>query len=168
MHNFYNLNPDQNKKASDSINTVTLDVNVPLDNPNFHELFNTYCNNPDIEMQNKLGAYLNTINYLICILPDSVEDSHSTPHTLTIKKDDNLSFLISSTKEREVYLPIFTDSSQIPLWYTDPVYTLSVPAVWLWKFVLSQKNYQGVVINPGSIEWSITLEHIQSLLDDLN
>ena len=81
---------------------------------------------------------------------------------------EDLNLLISTTEDREVYLPVFTDNNELQRWSTEPVFTLSVPATWLWQFTLSQKNFTGIVFNPGSIGWNISLEHIQSLLDDIN
>lgn len=164
MYNFYNLNP--NLSSPEISDHVTLDINLPLSNTTFYELFNTYTAHPTEDNQDKLGNYLNTINYLIGFFPNDDLDKNSTE--ITINKYDDLHLLICSTPEREVYLPAFTSTSELHNWCKEPINTLSVPAVWLWKFILSQNNFTGIVINPASIGWTINTEHIRSLLDDIN
>lgn len=164
MYNFYNLNP--NFSSSESSDDVTLDINLPLHNDTFYELFSTYTINPTEENQYKLGNYLNTINYLIGFFPNN--NSNQDKSQITIKKYDDLHLLICSTTEREVYLPAFTATSELQNWCKEPINTISVPAAWLWKFILSQNNFTGIVINPGSIGWTINCDHIRSLLDDIN
>ena len=41
MYNFYNLNP--NHSSPETSNHVTLDINLPLHNDTFYELFNIYA-----------------------------------------------------------------------------------------------------------------------------
>ncbi len=166
MYNFYNLNHDQ--LQSENANYAVVDVNVPLDNIDFYQLFETYMNDPSEANQDQLGLYLNKINYLIGFFPNSKDEYTPEQTTLTIKSQDDLNLLICSNEDREVFLPCFISTKELRAWCKEPVYTLSVPAAWLWKFVLSQNNYKGIIFNPGSIGWSITLEHIQSLLDDIN
>lgn len=163
MYNFYNLNP--NHSSPETSNHVTLDINLPLHNDTFYELFNIYAEHPTEENQDKLGSYLNTINYLIGFFPSDNSAENSTQ--ITISKYDDLHLLICSTKEREVYLPAFTTTTELQNWCTESINTISVPAEWLWKFVLSQNNFAGIVINPGSIGWTINYDHIRSLLDDI-
>lgn len=164
MYNFYNLNP--NHSSPEISNHVTLDINLPLHNDTFYELFDTYAFQPTEENQDKLGHYLNTINYLIGFFPNDNSDKNSAQ--ITINKYDDLHLLICSTKEREVYLPAFTNTTELQNWCKESINTISVPAEWLWKFVLSQNNFTGIVINPGSIGWTINCDHIRSLLDDID
>lgn len=163
MYNFYNLNP--NLSSSETTDYVILDINLPLHNDTFYQLFNTYTANPSEENQDKLGHYLNTINYLIGFFPNDTSNEYETQ--ISIKKEDDLHLLICSTQEREVYLPVFTATTELENWSKDTIHTLSVPAAWLWRFVLSQNNFTGIVINPGSIGWTINYDHIRSLLEDL-
>ena len=163
MYNFYNLNP--NHLSPESSNQVTVDINLPLHNDMFYELFNTYTSNPTVENQDKLGNYLNTIQYLIGFFPNDDSDVNTTQLTLT--KNIGLNLLICSTPERDVYLPTFTSTAELRKWSNESINTLSVPAMWLWKFVLSQNNFTGIVFNPGSIGWTINYEHIRSLLEDI-
>lgn len=167
MHNFYNLNPNHQTLSGELSNSISLDLNVPLNNTKFYQLFDEYYANPNENTQNSLGMYLNQMNYLVGIIPEETAPSEFASSQITIKKGDALKFLICSNDEREVFLPVFTDDSEIKNWYNEPINTLSVPAAWLWKFVLSQKNYAGVIINPNGIAWSINLEHIESLLNDI-
>lgn len=164
MYNFYNLNP--NFSSNQPPDYVTLDINSPLHNNTFYELFNTYTANPTEENQDKLGNYLNTINYLIGFFTN--ENSTQNETQIIVKKYDDLNLLICSTAEREVYLPAFTATTELKNWCKEPIHTISVPAAWLWKFILSQNNFTGIVINPGSIGWTISCDHIRSLLDDIN
>lgn len=164
MYNFYNLNP--NLSSPETSDHITLDINLPLHNDTFYELFNTYTSDPTEENQDKLGSYLNTINYLIGFFPN--DESNKAANQLVISKYDDLNLLICSTQEREVYLPAFTSTTELQSWCKESINTISVPAAWLWKFVLSQNNFIGIVINPGSIGWTINYDHIRSLLDDIN
>lgn len=166
MYNFYNLNP--NLHTSSSHNSVTVEVNTPLTNETFYQLFKQYYNHASEENENLLGAHLNEINYIIGIIPNDNTQDSTQIHELTIRSMDDLNLLICTTEEREVFLPVFTDTRELKHWNTEPIITLSVPARWLWQFVLRQKNFSGVVFNPGSIGWDISLEHIASLLEDLN
>lgn len=166
MYNFYTLNNTEDSSSQSNAN-ISLDINEPLINDTFYSLFEAYYRNPSEETENKLGAHINAIDYLIGILPDDNNKKNISSTQLTISKMDDLHFLISTTEDREVFLPAFTDSNELMKWYTEPVITLKVPAAWLWHFVLNQKNFSGIVFNPGTIGWDITLEHIQSLLDDL-
>ena len=163
MYNFYNLNP--NHLPSETSSPVTLDIISDLHNDAFYELFNAYTANPNVENQDKLGSHLNAINYLIGFFPDNNMDIDTKQ--FTFHKNTNLNLLICSTSNREVYLPCFTTASELTTWCKEPINTLSVPAVWLWKFVLSQSNFDGIVINPSSIGWTINCEHIKSLLEDI-
>lgn len=167
MYNFYNLNPQENHSSNDSTG-ITLEVNTPLNNDKFYQLFEDYYyDSASEEKQDLLAQHLNTINYLIGFYSNDPSVDPTTLSSVTIHKMDDLNLLISTTDEREVYLPVFTDVNELNRWTSEPVFTLSVPAKWLWKFTLSQKNFVGIVFNPGSIGWNISLEHIHSLLEDL-
>ena len=131
-------------------------------------MFTTYYRNSTEENEDALGAHINAIDYLIAILPDNPSVNCSNEKTITVTEMDDLNFLICTTKDREIFLPAFTDSRELDRFYHEPVYTLRVPAAWLWQFVLKQGNFNGIVFNPASIGWDINLEHIQSLLDDIN
>lgn len=166
MYNFYNLNPQHNTSTSTSI---TLDVNVPLTNDLFYQLFEAYYyDNTSEAKQDILAEHINTIEYLIAFVSDDSNMRHGHPTSIELRSQEDLNLLISTTEEREVYLPVFTDSKELLRYTEEPVFTLTVPARWLWEFILSQKNFTGLVFNPGSIGWDISLEHIQSLLDDIN
>lgn len=167
VHNFYDLNPNHRSSSTEGTNSISLEVNTPLSNNKFNELLNAYCNSPNESTQNDLGIHLNNMNYLVGILADDMINTDTTVTEITIRKGDGLKFLICSNDDREVFLPVFTDDTEIKAWCTEPVYTLSVPAPWLWKFIINQKNYAGVLINPNSIAWAINVEHIQSLLQDI-
>jgi hypothetical protein len=167
VHNFYNLNPNHQAFSSEFSNSISLDINVPLHNDKFHQLFDEYCLAPSESNQNNLGMHLNQMNYLIGIIPEENTSNTVNNSQITIKKGDALRFLICSNDNREVFLPIFTNDAEIKAWCSEPIDTLTVPAAWLWKFILNQKNYAGVLINPNSIAWSINLEHIQSLVNDM-
>ena len=169
MYNFYNLNPNHNTSSKGSTSEVTLDVNTDLNNETFYKLFaDYYYDNASEEKQDILAQHLNTINYLIAFFPSDSSIDPRTLKSVTIHTMEDLNLLISTTEDREVYLPVFNDNNELQRWSTEPVFTLSVPAKWLWQFTLSQKNFTGIVFNPGSIGWNISLEHIQSLLDDIN
>ncbi|WP_069999921.1 SseB family protein [Cellulosilyticum sp. I15G10I2] len=162
MHSFYNLNPNHNTAASEHSVSVSLDLNTPLSNDEFYKLFDEYCVSPNEKNQNILGTHLNKMSYLLGIISDNVNTNQ-----ITIKKGDDLKFLICSTDNREVFLPVFTTDEELNAWYPETISTLTVPAAWLWKFVLGQKNYEGILINPAGIAWPINLQHIQSLLNDM-
>ncbi len=164
MHNFYNLNPNHNTSNSSSYSSITLELNIPLTNEDFHKYLSNYLENPTEELQNTLGAHLNNMHYLLGILPNESSSNDS----LTLSVGSELNLLICSNDNREVFLPIFTDDIALKNWYSDPINTLSVSAEWLWKFILRCNNYAGVVINPDTISWCIDLEQLQSLLDDIN
>lgn len=167
MHNFYSLNPMQNPDHAHSLSTE-LTVNEILTNPTFTTLFKDYYNDNTSEAkQDALAAHLNEMNYLIAFFPDELSDSQTIPNTITLHTNDTLTLLISTTDNREVYLPVFTDNASLRNFTTDLVYTLKVPAKWLWEFVLSQKGFSGIVINPNTIGWDMSLEHVRSLLDDI-
>lgn len=167
MYNFYTLNANNKSENSASTSQVSVTVNERLTNDTFYSLFETYYRNSTEENEDALGKHINSIEYLIAILPNDDQVPTSAPTELTITKAEDINFLICTTEDREVFLPAFTDSREITRYYTEPVYTLKVPAMWLWKFVLNQGNLNGIVFNPGTIGWDISLEHIQSLLDDL-
>jgi len=168
MYNFYTLNPDHSTSLQDTSTSITLDVNESLDNKTFYKLFaDYYYDNTSEEKQVILATHLNNINYLIAFIAEDIDTANNL-NTITIHSSDDLNLLISTTDEREVYLPVFTDSTELTRFTTQPVFTLTVPAEWLWKFILSQKNFTGIVLNPGSIGWDMSLEHVQSLLDDIN
>lgn len=166
MYNFYNLNPDHHTSSNNHSTNVTLDVNLPLTNDTFYTLFETYYNNPSEDNQDILAKHLNTIHYLIGFISNDAANASSIKN-ITINSKDDLNLLICTTEEREVFLPVFTDSRELQLFTKEPLYTLSVPAKWLWKFILSQRNLRGIVFNPGSIGWDISLEHVASLLEDI-
>lgn len=167
MYNFYNLNPQENQSSNDSTG-ITLDINTPLNNDMFYKLFQDYYYDTTSETkQDLLAQHLNTINYLIGFYSNDTSIDSKTLSSITIRKMDDLNLLISTTDEREVYLPVFTDVNELNRWISESVFTLSVPAKWLWEFTLSQKNFSGIVFNPGSIGWNISLEHIKSLLEDI-
>ena len=166
MYNFYNLNPELHTSSNNSSSSVTLDVNLPLTNDTFYILFEKYYRDPSETNQDMLAKHLNVTHYLICFIPNDATDV-SLLKNITISSMDDLNLLICTTEEREVFLPVFTDSRELQRFTQEPLYTLSVPAKWLWKFTLAQKNFNGIVFNPGSIGWYISLEHISSLLEDI-
>jgi hypothetical protein len=162
MHNFYNLNPNHQSASDELLSSISLDLDTPIDNDEFYRLFDAYCLAPDEKKQIILGHHLNEMNYLIGIILDEPQTS------LSLKKGDLLKFLICSNDNREVFLPVFTDKTQVTSWYQEPINTLAVSASWLWNFVLKQKNYTGIVINPAVHSWTLNLDHIRSLLDDMS
>lgn len=165
MHNFYNLNHQDVPSAPDSSSSVTLDINPPLYNQKFYDLMETYIDTPTEQLEDELGEYLNKIHYLIGVIPD--EEHPNFTEKLTISIGDNLEVLICETEQGETYLPAFTDSREVPKWYSKPLNTISVPAFWLWRFVTLNGDYNGIILNPGSMAWTIKDEHIRSLLDDI-
>ena len=167
MRNFYDFNPNYQTPSNDASNSVILDLNVPLHNDEFYKLFDEYCITPNEMTQNNLGMHLNKMHYLLGIILDENTSIDTNINQITIQKGDALNFLICSNEDREVFLPVFTDDAELKNWYTESIHTLSVPAAWLWKFVLTQKSYAGILINPNGIAWSINPDHIQSLLSDL-
>lgn len=167
MHNFYNLNPNHNSHLSQESTRISLDINTPLHNDEFSLLFDAYCVNPSETTQNNLGMHLNKMNYLLGLISDDDVDDEIRPKQITIKKGDDLKFLICSNDNREVFLPLFTNDAELKSWHPEPINTLTVPAKWLWKFILNQKNYAGVMINPIGIAWAINLAQVQSLLNDI-
>ena len=165
MYNFYTLNPVHNASSTG----ITLEINEPLNNDVFYKLFaGYYYDNTSEEKQDILAQHMNQIDYLIAFISDDPSVDVTSLKNITICQTDDLNLLISTTEEREVYLPAFTDLSELRRFTDESVFTLKVPAKWLWEFTLSQKNFTGIVFNPASIGWDISLEHIQSLLDDLN
>ena len=169
MYNFYTLNPNHQTSAQNPSSSISLDVNQTLTNTTFYKLFSEYYHdNTSEEKQDRLAQHLNTINYLIAFTGNNSVTDINSLKTITINSKEDLNLLICTTEEREVYLPAFTDTSEIIHFTNEPIFTLTVPAKWLWKFILSQKNFNGIVFNPGTIGWDISLEHIQSLLDDIN
>lgn len=167
MYNFYNLNPEHHTSSTNSAARVTLDVNLPLTNDTFYMLFERYYRDPSEANQDMLAKHLNTIHYLIGFIPNDTAHA-SLLKNIAVSSMDDLNLLICTTEEREVFLPAFTDSRELQCFTKEPLFTLSVPAKWLWKFTLSQKNFSGIVFNPGSIAWNISLEHIASLLEDVD
>lgn len=167
MYNFYTLNSNNENDHSSSTSQVSVTVNERLTNDTFYSLFEAYYRNPSEETEDALGNHINGIEYLIAILPNDDNAFSPAATELTITKAEDINFLICTTEDREVFLPAFTDSRELTRYYTEPVYTIKVPAMWLWKFVLNQGNFNGIVFNPATIGWDISLEHIQSLLDDL-
>ncbi|PHV70608.1 hypothetical protein CS063_09915 [Sporanaerobium hydrogeniformans] len=163
MPNFYDLNPHHKPNTSSTSPSISLELNTSLTNENFYKYLEAYLQLPSEETQNVLGAYLNKMSYLIAIIPDTA--SHN--NTLTLTLGDEFQLLICYNENREVFLPIFTDDKALKDWYKAPIHTLTVPAEWLWRFILRSKNYAGIIINPDTISWSINLEQIQSLLDDI-
>ena len=168
MYNFYTLNPVHNTSTT-SLNELILDVNEPLHNETFYKLFADYYYDSDSEeKQDLLAAHINQIDYLIAFTEsDSYRDVNTLTH-ITIRNKDDLNLLISTTEDREVYLPVFTDQAELKRFTDESVFTLKVPAKWLWQFTLSHNNFTGILFNPGSIGWDISLDHIESLLDDTN
>lgn len=167
MYNFYNLNAMHNTSSNDS-NGVTLPVNEPLNNETFYKLFSDYYyDNTSEEKQNILAEHINQIDYLIAFTTDDASINTQSLTNITISQTDDLNLLISTTQEREVYLPVFTNQTELKRFTDECVFTLKVPAKWLWKFTLSQNNFSGIVFNPASIGWDISLDHVQSLLDDI-
>ncbi len=167
MHNFYNLNPNHEAHLTKESANIILDINAPLENKEFDRLFEAYCIAPSETAQNDLGMHLNEMNYLLGLITDEETSSQTKPSQISIQKGDDLRLLICSNRSREVFLPLFTNDKELKDWYNEPVNTLTVPAKWLWNFVLNQKNYAGILINPNSIAWSINMEQIQSLLNDI-
>lgn len=167
MYNFYNLNPEHHTSSAHDAAQVTLEINLPLTNDTFYRLFEQYYHDSSEENQDILAKHLNTIDYLIGFIPHDTEAASSLKN-ITISSMDDLNLLICTTEGREVFLPVFTDSRELQRFTKEPLFTLSVPAKWLWKFTLTQKNFNGIVFNPGSIGWDISLQHIASLLEDMN
>ena len=165
MHNFYNLNHKETSSATNNASTITLDINLPLYNQKFYDLMDKYIDAPTAVLEDELGDYLNKIHYLIGIIPNSATSDFS--ERLTISLGDTLELLICETDQKETYLPVFTDSREVSKWYNKSLNTISVPAFWLWRFVTLNRDYNGIILNPGSIAWTIKDEHIRSLLDDI-
>lgn len=97
------------------------------------------------------------------------EQTNLTDQKVTVKKGSTIKFLNCFDNENNCFLAIFTDWNEIRKWTEEDVSGFIMPAKDAWDFVSNQSEvYSGIVINPGSIGWTLQQENIQNLLEDFN
>ncbi|PJZ69376.1 hypothetical protein CH373_13975 [Leptospira perolatii] len=62
-----------------------------------------------------------------------------------------------------ILLPAFSHSSEVKAYFQKEVSTLSVPASDLWKLGLMNEKVAGVVIDPASLLWILSRDHLEGL-----
>ena len=80
-----------------------------------------------------------------------------------------MKFLNCYDKDKHKFLPAFTDWGEVNNWLKQRdrnVGGLIVPALELFGFSEKDNSYDGVVINPGTIGWTMKKENIRNFLTE--
>ncbi len=153
------------KKQKDRKNEP-VDVSKPVENPALLSAFRRHIEERSESSALALGQALNSSVYLIPIIADEMNTTPSGPGKVTIKTGSLIKFMNCQNEKGESFLPAFTDWNEIRKWVSAEVSTIVMPSEDLWEFVLNDKYYAGVAINPASVAWTLFQPNIQALIED--
>jgi len=84
----------------------------------------------------------------------------------TIEKGSKIKFLNCFDDKDNCFFPVFTDWKEVLAWTDQPVSAIIMPANEVFDF--SAGEYSGVVINPGTIGWTLTRDNIDAIKEDFS
>lgn len=141
-----------------------VDLNRPVENPALSAALDGFVSNQCPETEQELFRQLRSAVFLVPMLTDEMKTTPGPEAgVVTIEKESILKILGCTDSSGANHLPLFTDWPAIQAWTDEKVSTLVMPAAEAWSFVLSQLNYAGAFVNPGSQRLQLSREFIQHL-----
>ncbi len=127
------------------------DVSRPVENPALERGLAAFWRTRSPESQVELTARLRAATFLVPMLTDEMTTSPTgVPGRLTIKQGSRIKLLDCTDEAGASHLPLFTQLRHVQGRTGERVSTLVLPAAEAWGFVLSQPQYAGAVVNPGT------------------
>jgi hypothetical protein len=149
------------------MNKPPVDLNKPIENPGLSAAFNDYNQNKCNETIIKVIKNIVASNFLVAIISDQIEKTEPDKKGMaTIKKGSIIKFFNCYNQNNECFFPIFTDWVEIKKWTDQQVDTLVMPCIQVLDFIKENKEYLGIVINPGSIGWTLNKDNIRAIIED--
>jgi hypothetical protein len=143
-----------------------VDLDKPVENPALSAALDGYVINPSTDTQQELFRQLRNAVFLVPMLADEMQMTPGAePGVGTIEKDSVIKIFACADSSGASHLPLFTDWPAIQSWTDRKVSTLVMPASDAWSFVLSQPQYMGAFVNPGSQRLQLSRDLIQYLQD---
>ena len=143
-----------------------VDLNKPVENPALSAALDGYVSSRSSEAEQELFRQLRSAVFLVPMLDDEMTMTPGAKTgSATIEKDSIIKILACPDSSGEDHLPLFTDWPAIQAWTDQKVSTLVMPASDAWSFVLSQLQYAGAIVNPGSQRLELSREFVGFLQD---
>ena len=147
-------------------NDPEIDLNKPVENPNLKVAMVRHKEIRSDSSAIAVGQEIAKALFLIPTITDKMEIAPTDIEgKITIKKGSIIKILNCFNDANECFLPVFTDWEEIKNWTKESVDSFIMPFSHMCSFV-EDKEYMGVVINPGSICWTLTKANILALNKD--
>lgn len=127
----------------------SVDLNRPVTNPALMQAMSRVAKDGSDASKDALLAELQRANYLVAIYSDRLSPGQKQRDGLMLIPKGRQMDVITAGKDGKHYLLLFTDWEALSA-YTDKAVSVWVlPARDAWDFVLQDKTFDGVVINPA-------------------
>ena len=146
-----------------------VDVNKPIENLDLKNAFGLFNTNKCEDNLNKVIDGLLKANLLVLAVTDEMKTSKDSSNNVTVQKGSLIKFLNCFDQNGKPFLPVFTDWQEVDLWIKQRDSTVSgfiMSTFEAFEFAKIDQNYNGVVINPGSVGWTMSKEQVKNFLDD--
>jgi len=128
---------------------VPVDLNKPVENPALITAMQRVATDGSNAAKDQLIFELQRANYLAAMFDDGLKKSPSSMVGETTIQKGSTFGVLSAGKDGKNYLVLFTDWKALQLYTNKKVSGWVLPSKDAWAFVLEDKTYDGVVINPA-------------------
>lgn len=156
----------QNKK-SDIKDKV--DVNKPIENPGLKKAFELFHSNNCEDNLTIVIDELQKAHFLVLAAKDEMRTTKdSLDDKVLLEKGSLLKFLNCYDSDSKPFLPVFTDWQEVDLWLKqrDNIGGFIMSTIEAFEFAGNDKIHHGVVINPGSVGWTMSKEQLNNFIED--
>lgn len=151
------------KKQKKSENEI--DVNKPVENPKLLAAFERHFKEPTEQSALNVAKEISNTIFLGLILTDEMKTTPvDASGKTTIEKGSKIKFLNCFDDKDNCFFPVFTDWKEVQAWTDQPVSAIIMPANEVFDFAAG--DYSGVVINPGTLGWTLTRDNIAAIKED--
>lgn len=147
-----------------------IDINKPVENPELKKSFVTFLTDKtEKNLENVING-LKKANFLVLVYTDEMKiTTEGQDDKAVIDKGSKIKFINIFDTNNKPFLPIFTDWKEVDLWLkTRDSHTKSfvMTTFEVFEWIANDKFYNGVVINPGSVIWTLSSEKVRNFLND--
>lgn len=146
-----------------------VDVNNPIENPGLNKAFGLFHSNKCEDNLMNVIDELRKAHFLVLAVTDEMKTTKdSLDNKVLVEKGSLIKFLNCYDSDRKPFLPVFTDWQEVDLWIKqrDNISGFVMSTIEAFEFAGNDKIYHGVVINPGSVGWTMSKEQLNNFIAD--
>jgi hypothetical protein len=153
----------QNKKTKEN---KYIDINKPIENPELKKSFSTFIANKNEKNLEVVVRNLIKANFIVLVYTDEMKTTKGNQTGVTIiDTGSKIKYFNIFNSDNKPFLPLFTDWQEVDLWLkTRDSYTngFIMTSFEVFEWIATDKFYNGVVINPGSIVWTMGKDKLKN------